>query len=72
MTVSDNVIRLVRDRLAGAEDNLYRFRLAARNTSRLGEQWGESGKTLGEHVADNEAEVAKWKAELAKLEGGSK
>jgi hypothetical protein len=52
---------LLANALAGAEDNLYRFRMAARGRDTTA-QWGESGRTLGELLAAAEAEVAELRA----------
>lgn len=66
-TREEIVADLLRGQLAGAEDNLYRFRMAARGKD-TSQQYGESGRTLADFLTDAEARVAELKAVMAPSE----
>lgn len=69
--MNKDIVAAVRDRLAGAEDNLHRARSAFRGLSaqNMQEQYGQSGSTRAQIIADYESEVARWKSALSEAEG---
>lgn len=50
------IIQILEGKLYGANDNLYRFKMAARNHS-LDEQYGQSGRTYAEIMTQYQSEV---------------
>lgn len=56
--------KLLADALVNAEDNLYRWRMQARGRD-LTQQHGESGRTIGEWLAEAEATVEELRAAIA-------
>lgn len=66
--MKNNVLKIVKSALAGAEDNLYRAEMQFGNMTadELGKQYGQSGKTCGEILGgyrdkqDELAECVKW------------
>lgn len=69
MSAKDDVIEAVSGKLAGAQDNLYRFKMQARNMTgaQMEKEWGQSGRTFESMLKDAQAEVDRWKAALASI-----
>lgn len=68
--MNPDIIHAVKSQLGNAEDNLHRAKAAFRglDEKRMGEQYGQSGRTRAEIVAEYTAEVERWKRALAEAE----
>ena len=64
MAMTEQVKRLVRDRISLGQDNLHRAKAAARGGCDVNAQWGESGETLAQIIESYEADIKEWEAEL--------
>lgn len=61
--MNQDIVLAVKGRLGAAEDNLYRATRAATGCDPT-QQWGQSGNTLQEIIAEYQAEVDRWKRAL--------
>lgn len=65
--IKADVLVALAGRLGQAQDNLIRANLAARHVD-VTHEWGASGRTLAEIIADYEQEKARWNAAVAAVE----
>jgi len=61
--MKDRVLRIVKNALGGAEDNLYRAKrqFGHMTPTELSKEYGLSGRTCGEILEEYQAEVAELK-----------
>jgi hypothetical protein len=65
--IKADVLVALAGQLGQAQDNLARAELAARFRD-VNAEWGRSGLTLAEVIADYEREKARWEAAVAAVE----
>ena len=69
MNAKNDIVYAVEAQLGIARDELARARIAwgryVGNPVMLDQQYGDSGKTIGELLQASEAEVSRWEAALA-------